>query len=105
MVTRIFVSIKLYFLHIEFWKEKIFRVIDGKFSMFTKTYMVGMNSSNWEMVKINVKVDLSEGILEGIGFVLGDKEIWNTFVTKLCFLIVHITNIMAILKGFSLGRT
>ena len=75
MVAKILVFLKLSFLHIEFWKEKIVRVIGGKFGIFMKTYMVGMNSSNWELVKISVKIDLTEGILEGISFVLGDKEI------------------------------
>ena len=46
MVTKIFVFVKLSFLHIEFWKQKIFRVIDVKFGMFMKTYMVGMNYYN-----------------------------------------------------------
>ena len=39
-----------------------------------KTYMVAMNSSNWVVVKVSVKIDLMEGILEGISFVVGDKE-------------------------------
>ena len=45
-VIRIFVCVKLDFLHIEFWKEEIFRVTNYKLGIFMKTYMVAINSSN-----------------------------------------------------------
>ena len=76
-VIRIFLWVKLYFLPIEFWKKEIFRVTNYKLGIFIKTYMVAMNSSNWVVVKISVKIDLMEGILEGISFVVGDKEFWK----------------------------
>ena len=45
-VIRIFVWVKLYILPIEFWKDEIFRFTNYKISIFMKTYMVVINSSN-----------------------------------------------------------
>ena len=77
-VIRIFVWVELYFLPIEFWKEDSFRVTNYKLGIFMKTYMVAINSANSVVVKITVKINLMEGILEGISFVVGDNEFWKS---------------------------
>ena len=77
-VIRIFVWVKLYFLPIEFWKDDNFRVTNYKIGIFMKTYIIAINSSNTVVVKISVKINLIEGILEGISFVVGDNEFWRS---------------------------